>query len=151
MSAWAWTEERIERLKALWAGGWTASRISDAFGNGCTRNSVLSKVHRLHLAQRESPIRRTGPAPRRPRATIDRRPDAVARSPRPVDVVRLPEGDVPRPPIVDLAAQRIPQGCRWIYGEPGDAAWIFCQRPTPSPTDVWCPAHRAIAYRSIET
>ncbi len=51
-----WTEERIERLKTLWAEGRTASAIATELG-GTTRNAVLGKAHRLGLDSRPSPIR----------------------------------------------------------------------------------------------
>ena len=40
-----WTEERVDKLKALWAEGHTASEISHRLG--VTRNAVIGKVHRL--------------------------------------------------------------------------------------------------------
>jgi GcrA cell cycle regulator len=36
----SWTEERIERLKAMWTEGATASQIADELG-GVSRNAVI--------------------------------------------------------------------------------------------------------------
>lgn len=47
----AWTEERVEKLKELWAQGLSASQIAKELG-GVTRNAVIGKVHRLGLASR---------------------------------------------------------------------------------------------------
>ena len=44
----SWTEERIDRLKAMWAEGSTASQIADELG-GVSRNAVIGKAHRLGL------------------------------------------------------------------------------------------------------
>src|SRR5258708_8518641 len=52
----SWTEERIERLKKMWAAGATASQIADELG-GVSRNAVIGKAHRLGLEQRPSPVR----------------------------------------------------------------------------------------------
>jgi GcrA cell cycle regulator len=52
----SWTEERIERLKKMWADGATASQIADELG-GVSRNAVIGKAHRLGLEQRPSPVR----------------------------------------------------------------------------------------------
>ena len=52
----SWTEERIERLKSLWAEGATASQIADDLG-GVSRNAVIGKAHRLGLEQRPSPVK----------------------------------------------------------------------------------------------
>ena len=52
----SWTEERIERLKSMWAEGATASQIADELG-GVSRNAVIGKAHRLGLEQRPSPVK----------------------------------------------------------------------------------------------
>ena len=39
----SWTDERVERLKALWAGGLSASQIAAILG-GVTRNAVIGKA-----------------------------------------------------------------------------------------------------------
>jgi GcrA cell cycle regulator len=52
----SWTEERIERLKAMWADGATASEIADKLG-GVSRNAVIGKAHRLGLEARPSPVK----------------------------------------------------------------------------------------------
>src|SRR6478609_3569038 len=46
-----WTDERVERLKKLWADGLSASQIAGELG-GITRNAVIGKVHRLGLSGR---------------------------------------------------------------------------------------------------
>jgi len=52
----SWTEERIERLKAMWTEGATASQIADELG-GVSRNAVIGKAHRLGLDARPSPVK----------------------------------------------------------------------------------------------
>ena len=52
----AWTDERIERLKAMWSKGATASQIADELG-GVSRNAVIGKAHRLGLDARPSPVK----------------------------------------------------------------------------------------------
>ena len=42
----AWTDDRVEVLKKLWAEGLSASQIAARLG-GVTRNAVIGKVHRL--------------------------------------------------------------------------------------------------------
>ena len=60
----SWTEERIERLKAMWTEGATASQIADELG-GVSRNAVIGKAHRLGLEARPSPVKPGGRAIRR--------------------------------------------------------------------------------------
>ena len=52
----SWTEERIERLRAMWTKGATASQIADELG-GVSRNAVIGKAHRLGLESRPSPVK----------------------------------------------------------------------------------------------
>ncbi|MEM6676324.1 MAG: GcrA family cell cycle regulator [Pseudomonadota bacterium] len=47
----SWTDERVEKLKELWAEGMSASKIAKELG-GVTRNAVIGKVHRLGLSNR---------------------------------------------------------------------------------------------------
>ncbi|WP_245299012.1 sigma-70 family RNA polymerase sigma factor [Pseudotabrizicola sediminis] len=50
----AWSDERVNLLKRMWAEGLSASQISMELG-GVTRNAVLSKVHRLGLSNTRGP------------------------------------------------------------------------------------------------
>ena len=52
----SWTDERIDRLKAMWTKGATASQIADELG-GVSRNAVIGKAHRLGLESRPSPVK----------------------------------------------------------------------------------------------
>ena len=52
----SWTDERIERLKKMWADGATASQIAEELG-GVSRNAVIGKAHRLGLDARPSPVK----------------------------------------------------------------------------------------------
>ena len=80
----SWTEERIDRLKKMWAEGATASQIADELG-GVSRNAVIGKAHRLGLEQRPSPVKpgdekKAAPAPVPAPAA---KPAAAARSEAP--------------------------------------------------------------------
>lgn len=61
-----WTDERVERLKALWAEGLSASQIAAELG-GVTRNAVIGKVHRLGLSGRAKPQAQTARPAQAPR------------------------------------------------------------------------------------
>lgn len=47
----SWTDERVEKLKKMWAEGQAASLIAKELG-GVTRNAVIGKAHRLGLSNR---------------------------------------------------------------------------------------------------
>ena len=98
----SWTDERIERLKKMWADGANASQIADELG-GVSRNAVIGKAHRLGLEQRPSPVKpgeekeakkaapvASAPAPKAaPKAYVPARPAAAAaaqpQSPQAID------------------------------------------------------------------
>jgi len=116
----AWTQDRIDLLKRLWPELRSAETIAVELGGGLTRNGVLGKVARLRLSER-----RTDAQPRReagPRVALEPPPRGVA---------------------TILSVRRT--DCRWPYGEPGDAAFSLCGRP--SERGAFCAAHAAIAYR----
>ncbi|MEL6747141.1 MAG: GcrA family cell cycle regulator [Pseudomonadota bacterium] len=60
----AWTPERVEELKKLWADGLSASQIAARLGE-VTRNAVIGKVHRLGLSGRMTRSRVKSVRPRK--------------------------------------------------------------------------------------
>ena len=88
----SWTEERIDRLKAMWTKGATASQIAEELG-GVSRNAVIGKAHRLGLESRPSPVKpgeekekkaKPAPAPKAARpAPAKAAPTAAPREPEP--------------------------------------------------------------------
>src|SRR5690349_3930174 len=84
----SWTEERIDRLKAMWTKGATASQIAEELG-GVSRNAVIGKAHRLGLESRPSPVKageekekkaKAAPAPRAPKPIAAKPAPAAAES-----------------------------------------------------------------------
>ncbi|PWE18833.1 GcrA cell cycle regulator [Marinicauda salina] len=149
----AWTEERVETLKKLWAEGLSASQIAKELG-GVTRNAVIGKVHRLGLSGRAAPSRPTRRVVSKPAAKPRRTPNAPARS-KPAAAKSAP-APAPRPAPVEAA--RLPNGeyatvltlresmCKWPIGDPADATFRFCGRKA-SPGGAYCEAHAEMAYQ----
>jgi GcrA cell cycle regulator len=109
----SWTDERIDRLKAMWAEGSTASQIAEDLG-GVSRNAVIGKAHRLGLESRPSPVRAAEEKEKKPKpaAAAPATPPApkpVAAKPAPAPKAAAPVADViakaPRPTreVADLA------------------------------------------------
>jgi GcrA cell cycle regulator len=107
----AWTDERIDQLKAMWEKGMTASQIADELG-GVSRNAVIGKAHRLGLQARPSPVRDgkdepaapapVAAAPAAPRAEAPRPAPRAPAPERPAPVAAAPaaEPSVPQQPII---------------------------------------------------
>src|SRR5215218_2559422 len=102
----SWTEERIDRLKAMWANGATASQIADELG-GVSRNAVIGKAHRLGLEARPSPVKpgeeketsKKAAKAAAPKAARPARAESSAEAPHADDVA---PGDAPAGPGPDL-------------------------------------------------
>ena len=102
----SWTEERIDRLKAMWTKGATASQIADELG-GVSRNAVIGKAHRLGLESRPSPVKpgeekekkaKAAPAPKAAKPAPA--PKAAPAAPEP----REPAAESPRGGFAPAAA-----------------------------------------------
>ena len=85
----SWTDERIDRLKAMWSSGSTASQIAEDLG-GVSRNAVIGKAHRLGLDSRPSPVK-AGEEKEKKVATPKAPPvaRAAAASPKPEPVKKV--------------------------------------------------------------
>ena len=98
----SWTDERIERLKKMWADGATASQIADELG-GVSRNAVIGKAHRLGLEQRPSPVKPG--EEKEKKATAASPPAAAPKSATPRADAPAPRA-APTAPVVTGAPQR---------------------------------------------
>lgn len=168
-----WTEERIERLKTLWADGLSASQIAARLG-GITRNAVIGKVHRLGLAGRATTSRRYAPRLRRrtapdarkrvvvtallptsPRTTL-RACGNLALKPALAHSEANPETQAVVPsPVEELnmpAAMRVglldltDSMCRWPIGAPQDEHFHFCGYQK-GVSGSYCEHHTRIAHQ----
>jgi GcrA cell cycle regulator len=150
-----WTDTRVERLKAFWADGLSASVIADRLGE-VTRNAVIGKVHRLGLAGRKTASRASTT---RPRATFPSRPDAARIVASPCQRVRRA---APRQPVRVIPLRALPDigpapeeivglgelqdgMCHWPVGDPLEVGFHFCGR-TKTVRLPYCEHHAAIAY-----
>ncbi|SMF61337.1 GcrA family cell cycle regulator [Allosphingosinicella indica] len=91
----SWTDERIDRLKALWSKGMTASQIAEELG-GVSRNAVIGKAHRLGLQSRPSPVKPNEPAAKKADKPAADKPAAAAAKPAPRPEAK-PATPAPRP------------------------------------------------------
>lgn len=162
----AWTDERVELLKKLWAEGLSARQIADQLG-GVTRNAVIGKVHRLGLSGRATTTRAKTMRPRKKRIepankTTSKRAGraatpamaAKAASPHqspglenfptammaPIDELVIPLAD--RVTIETLKECH----CKWPIGDPAEEGFHFCGRDRHN-DGVYCEFHTAKAYQ----
>ena len=136
MSASAWTDDRVGRLKTLWREGQTAEQISRDLANGISRSAVLGKIHRLGLSASRSRVSKTLEARSTP-ASTPRRPHAAIRPFIEPDVI-LERG------FATLQTVGRHQ-CRWPLGDPAAPDFILCGQPVAR--GVYCRPHGDLAYR----
>jgi GcrA cell cycle regulator len=128
----AWTEDRVETLKALWNEGLSASQIAGRLG-GVTRNAVIGKVHRLGLSGRA--------APAKPKTVERRAPETVSVRAQsvPMDPATWGEG---RLTVTTLGANQ----CKWPIGDPASADFHFCGQGA-SGGKSYCAYHSQLAFQ----
>jgi GcrA cell cycle regulator len=106
----SWTDERVDRLKELWAEGMSASQIAKVMG-GVTRNAVIGKVHRLGLSNRGGPGPEEGGRPVEPVPPAAAKPAQAVAAPAPEPAAAAPaEETLPAParrtpPVIRDATQ----------------------------------------------
>lgn len=159
-----WNDERVERLRALWSDGLSATQIAGRLG-GVTRNACLGKLFRLGMLC----SRNTHPLYKRPRCSAPRpkvaeRRARAARATSPLQVLlRDPFIPQPEPVIPPHERQPIlirkddgclhandaltPESCRWPCGDVGDADFGFCGREKVKGLP-YCGSHARIAFNA---
>lgn len=163
----SWTDERVEKLKKLWAEGLSASQIAAQLG-GVSRNAVIGKVHRLALPGRAKAGGSSAPrAPKRqpsaPRApSYSSRPSAPRSAPRTVgatalraeadpsifEEIELDRADNVVVPISRRLAltELSERTCKWPVGDPLKDDFHFCGNDSPE-ASPYCSYHARLAYQ----
>lgn len=158
-----WSEEAVERLKALHAQGLSGSELASRFGGGLTRSAIFGKLHRLGLTGK--PKRRPPPPIPRQQAArdfgdcVDRGRAVHGSGPMKFNFARkTPRGGcesgarvggvshsgarVLAPPSRRIGIVDIGDGqCRFIDGDDGCA----CGHPVAEGSS-WCPFHHAVVF-----
>ena len=150
----AWTEERVETLKKLWAEGHSASQIANELG-GVTRNAVIGKVHRLGLSGRATPSRPVKRPPKlaRPKPRVQADGTVKAAEPKAPASVSPAEKEavvsLPPLPLADGEAATVvtlrDSMCKWPIGDPADPKFAFCGRKATC--GPYCAEHAKIAFQ----
>jgi GcrA cell cycle regulator len=118
-----WSPDQITELTRLWGEGLTTSEIGKRLG--ISKNAVVGKAHRLHLAARPSPIKRTGRPP------VFRTAVKLPGAPRPqrVRTANPNPGTATThaaPPPARWTGEVSNNICKWPIGHPGDTDFHFC-------------------------
>jgi len=135
-----WAEEQVLELKALWAKGFSAGRISQKMPQ-FTRNAVIGKAHRLGLESRKQ-------APsQNPRQIVTRKERVAMTTKFPALRIVAPETPPPRPegdliPFMKADSRT----CRSVEGHSDKSGLaMFCPAPK-DPNQSFCAYHHSIYY-----
>lgn len=150
-----WTDERVEELKRLWNAGYSASQCANALGN-CTRNAVISKVHRMGMSRSRATVRRTnivrtglqrrGLSKIQPsrRTQLDKNKLTVKAMLASIEKAEPPSSEATEvgktglEPLIKHIDNLEPHHCRWIEGKPASG---WCGRRHVGPGVSWCETH----------
>ena len=136
-----WTDEAIFRLRTLWSEGLSTAEIGRRLN--ISKNAVVGKAHRLNLAARPSPIRRT-PGEATPRQVPPKRTQGPTLPPLSASVsAPMPVLRAIIPPTKSQQPRTAP--CCWPIGEPGRPSFHFCTAAAIA-GKPYCEEHAAIAY-----
>lgn len=146
-----WTDERVNRLKELWALGWSSSRIARDLGQA-SRSAITGKIYRLGLPRRRDGASATKvtrvPAakPRVRPAFVPPAPKFVAPAKERGPAVSRDRAFAPLPgfhPVPFL--ERLPGCCRWPIDGADESEFLCCNRPRDTGHPSYCATHRQLA------
>lgn len=151
----AWTDDRVDLLKKLWAEGLSASQIAGRLGS-VTRNAVIGKVHRLGLSGRATTSRMKSHRPRQRMASKRLAKSRYATIGNPaLRALYNAETNVYLPPteelVIPVAERKSIQTltevtCRWPIGDPQNTEFHFCGK-NKVPGLPYCEFHARRAFQ----
>lgn len=155
----AWTDDRVDLLKKLWAEGLSASQIAGRLGS-VSRNAVIGKVHRLGLSGRATTSRMKSHRPRQRMASKRMAKSRYATIGNPaLRALYNAETNVYLPPteelVIPVAERKSIQTltevtCRWPIGDPQHTEFHFCGK-NKVPGLPYCEFHARRAFQPPQT
>ena len=138
----SWTTEKVEKLKALWSKGHTASQIAGMLGD-TTRNAVIGKAHRLELEARAPSKQSSSPRSRENKQSVKRSVNPTSRKAK-FQSILLDKNFEPENPksLEDLNEST----CKWPVGHPNEEKFYFCGRK-PEGEFPYCKLHVLYAFQ----
>jgi GcrA cell cycle regulator len=131
-----WTDERVEKMKILYAAGKSASQVAAELGEGATKNSVLGKLHRIGAAKMER-VSKPKPVNKQPRVVRKRIKSELSQPMEPLKVADVVSLEIP---FNELKRWQ----CKSIAGEPAFNAPACGHRVQDGSS--YCPMHHRL-YR----
>ena len=138
----SWTSEKVEKLKALWSKGHTASQIAEMLGD-TTRNAVIGKAHRLNLEARAPSKQSSLPKSRENRQIIKRSPAPMSRKAKFQSILLDKNFEAENPKSLEELTETT---CKWPIGHPTEEKFYFCGGK-PEGDFPYCKLHVLYAFQ----
>lgn len=154
----AWTDSRLDFIKARWTEGLSASQIAALIEVGRneqrpSRSAICGKLFRMGEARVGAPVKGLHERRTKPRKAYSEITHQFRKSLEPVPIVMKPrrpksESQMPNePPSLDFTLFQLTNGtCHWPRGE--EAPFRFCAQPTLD-TLPYCDFHAHVAYPNL--
>lgn len=135
-----WSHEKEEKLRALWANGYSARLCAAELG--VSRNAVIGKVHRMGLEARGRTPKVNRPrTPRKRRLHTPHVRDVFGKLIAPVEFVpRQVEVE-----MLNLSFDEVSERRLCMYPEGKNPPFDFCGQPRWR--DSYCEAHYAVCWK----
>jgi len=138
----SWTNEKVEKLKQLWAKGHTASQIAELLGD-TTRNAVIGKAHRLDLEAR-APSKQTSSSSSKSGSRPPKKsPQPMSRKSRFQSILLDKNFESEKPTSLEELTD---SNCKWPIGHPDEESFYFCGRK-PEGDFPYCKLHVLYAFQ----
>ena len=140
----SWTNEKVEKLKALWSKGHTASQIAQILGD-TTRNAVIGKAHRLNLEAR-APSKQTSSNQVNNKSNIKtskRSAQPMSRKQKFKSILLDKNFEKENPKTLEELTEKT---CKWPIGHPNEETFYFCGRK-PETDFPYCKLHVLYAFQ----
>ena len=140
----SWTNEKVEKLKALWSKGHTASQIAEMLGD-TTRNAVIGKAHRLNLEARAPSKQPSGNQSNNPSniKTSKRSSQPLSRKQKFRSILLDKNFEKENPKTLEELTEKT---CKWPIGHPNEENFYFCGRK-PENDFPYCKLHVLYAFQ----
>ena len=138
----SWTNEKVNKLRALWTKGHTASEIAGLLGD-TTRNAVIGKAHRLDLEERAPSKSKSNSEKRDVKKSQPKLRGSASRKSKFNSILLDKNFEAEKPTLLENLTD---QTCKWPSGHPDEENFYFCGRK-PLDSVPYCKLDILYAYQ----
>ena len=138
----SWNEEKVNKLRALWTKGHTASEISGMLGD-TTRNAVIGKAHRLNLEERAPSKSKSNSEKKQVNNSQLKLKGSASRKSKFNSILLDKNFEPENPTSLENLTEKT---CKWPSGHPDQENFYFCGRKSED-AFPYCKLHVLYAFQ----